>query len=997
MIYLLVSNIINFLVISSHKIFVEFEMKKFVLVMFISILSLFYLNSCSNGGGSSSPPANINTDAFSISAIDVQLNNTAQLNLSITGGNAKNILFTISSSDTNIVKVTPDNCTLSAGPGLSSTCQLVLSGIALGSATITASAPGFSTISAKVTVGSAPVITGTSAFSRTSVSVALNNSADLGLAITSGSAQGVLFTISSSNTSIVQVSPPNCSLSAAPGAPTACQLTVSGLALGSATITASAPGFNTVTATVTVGNTPVPGILVFSKPTESVVVGGNNHVTLSLLNSSGESIVAGISSSDSSVFTTDPASCNLSSGAANSCDISLNGINEGSATITATSPTKNSATMNVDVNGFEAIVFGTIVFDKTTINLSPGASLLDQLSLNNSSGIVNDTVTLTSGNTNIATVTPATCILSSDISLSSCAVTIKGISSGTTSITATSIYSGYTYSITPVSVHVGSALNFSTTVTGISQTVYTGQGYNAGFIFTNNSSEAVTLGNMVITNTGNKISSPIDPAPCSNKTIPAGGTCTININNVTLPANQELAHLNFLLVNANSNDNYSYNMDIAAVVNIPNYAAFRVINYNNPGHQGWLVALGNGGNGQAVVKFDASGKGSLLPSSASYAQGQIAIPGTPFGLVIYQPNYGAGIGGLMYVSLDSPVYEPHGNIGVPSATPGDPNENINFSVYEPNVYDQGGGKLAANLDITAINSYGVMQGFYATDINSQINMGSGFLNNAYESLPTTTIYSQIRANLTASWPTSWGSESQFAFNTTNPAQWVGLRGLANWIGQSPSIFPQGFSPDTYTRYVKDLWTYYAQSGHHILIGAGEIYPWCVLEATVDSPNTMSVHPRAGSNCPETDRTGPNSFKWTKFQAIDFVGGAPSSASTLWGPNGTYRSMGKFISAAQSVGFLPYCTQPDIVYDGGIFNTPAYQAKYWTAQYSCLSNYDPSKGGYGDSVMNQYDKILHQYVPLIYTWAYDDVLGISSEVNIDPAKSVFTLVLHQFNP
>jgi hypothetical protein len=52
--------------------------------------------------------------------------------------------------------------------------------------------------------------------------------------------------------------------------------------------------------------------------------------------------------------------------------------------------------------------------------------------------------------------------------------------------------------------------------------------------------------------------------------------------------------------------------------------------------------------------------------------------------------------------------------------------------------------------------------------------------------------------------------------------------------------------------------------------------------------------------------------------------------------------------------------------------------------------------YGGSVMNQYDKIIHQYVPLIYGWAYDDALGISSEVLLDPTTSVFTLVLQQFN-
>lgn len=844
----------------------------------------------------------------------------------------------------------------------------------------------------------------TIAFSRSSAVVTLNSTTDLTLSLSGGNSSGVLFSLSSSDTTIAQVSPPNCRLSSPPGTPSSCQLTISGIGIGSARITASAPGFNSIFAVVTVQNTPVPGALIFSKTTESVAAGSNNHVTLSLVNASAESIVAQIASSDNTVLTTTPTSCTLSSGALNSCEISLNGQTAGNVTVTATtSGATTPATMAVNVSQMGAIVLGTIAFDKTSIVVAPGSSLLDQLSLNNSSGVVNDTVTLTSSNTSVATVAPSTCTLSSDVSLRSCAVYIKGISSGVAQITATSIYSGYTYSITPVVVNVTSALNFSTTVKGISQTVYSAQNYNAQFIFTNNTGGTVNLGTMVITNTGNKISSPINPAPCSNITLINGGTCTIAINNISLPANQLLAQLNFLLTTT-TNGSYTYSMDIGAVPNIPNYAAFRIVNTNNPGHQGWLVALGNNGAGQAVVKFTSSSSGALLgallPQSDSYAIGQIQIPSTPFGLVVYQPNYqggaGNGIGGLMYVSLDNPVYESAGNIGVNPTNPSDPNVDVNYSIYEPNVYNSAAGTFLANLDVTAINFYGVMQGFYATDINTNINTNPGFLVNAYENVPTTTIYSQIKSNLTSSWPNNWGSESQFAFNTMSPTQWVGLKGLVNWIGQNPSIYPTGFNSATYTQYVDDLWVYYAQSGHHILIDADEISQGCVLEATVNSSTTMLVKPQAGSSCPVSGSTGPNTFTWTTFQPVDFVGGAPGSWSTLYGANGTYRSMGKYVSAAQSVGFLPYCSNTNFVYGPTAFGNPANQANYWTAQYDCLDHYS-TPGGYGNSVMNQYDKILHQYVPLIYAWAYDDALGISSEVDIDPTKSVFTLVMQQFNP
>jgi|LauGreDrversion4_2_1035121.scaffolds.fasta_scaffold377970_2 hypothetical protein len=74
------------------------------------------------------------------------------------------------------------------------------------------------------------------------------------------------------------------------------------------------------------------------------------------------------------------------------------------------------------------------------------------------------------------------------------------------------------------------------------------------------------------------------------------------------------------------------------------------------------------------------------------------------------------------------------------------------------------------------------------------------------------------------------------------------------------------------------------------------------------------------------------------------------------------------------------------------HSTANQANYWTAQYTCLTNYSQ----YGDTVMNQYDKYFHHYIPLNYGWAYDDVLGISSAVTIDATKSGFTMEVHNFH-
>src|SRR6185437_15338161 len=214
----------------------------------------------------------------------------------------------------------------------------------------------------------------------------------------------------------------------------------------------------------------------------------------------------------------------------------------------------------------------------------------------------------------------------------------------------------------------------------------------------------------------------------------------------------------------------------------------------------------------------------------------------------------------------------------------------------------------------------VMQGFYATDITTGINKNPGFLVSTYANLSTSTIYSQIQNTLSSLYPSNWGSSAQFTFNTTNPAQWVGLKGLVNWIAQNPSNFAQsGFSSSTYTQYVADLWTYYAKPGNSILIDASEISQGCTLQATVNSSTTMLVQPKAGSSCPVTSASGSPTFTWTTFQPVDFVGGAPGSWSTLYGPNCSYQSMGKYVSAAQRVGFLPYCSNTSFVYGPTAFN------------------------------------------------------------------------------
>jgi hypothetical protein len=251
----------------------------------------------------------------------------------------------------------------------------------------------------------------------------------------------------------------------------------------------------------------------------------------------------------------------------------------------------------------------------------------------------------------------------------------------------------------------------------------------------------------------------------------------------------------------------------------------------------------------------------------------------------------------------------------------------------------------------------------------------------------------MQSTLKSNWPTTWGIDGFFLQNPN----WVMIFGAVNWLGANPvdyKVFSSTFDQNLYTTYVDDLWNYYtAANNHFIYIDAGEIQAGCILQAQVISADSMLVQPKAGNNnCLTTTTTGPNTWNWSKFNVADFVGGAASNPpSTLYGVNKTYQSMGKYVSAAQNVGFLPYCTNPDIIYGPNLFSDATYQAKYWTEQYGCLAHADT----YGNSIMNQYDKLFHDYIPLNYAWAYDDALGISSAITTDATKFGLTMEIHKF--
>lgn len=300
------------------------------------------------------------------------------------------------------------------------------------------------------------VQSGSLSFSESSIAVTNGSSSELILSLNnSANVNGLQVAVSSSDTNVATVTPANCSLSSGPGSPVSCEILVHGVTDGNVQIIASAAGYANATSQAAVSNSVVAGSLSFDKSSESITVGSNNHATLSLNNSSGVTdLVVSVTSSNPGIVTTNPTSCTLSSGLHRSCELSLNGVASGSATLTA-SASGYTDIAPLAVNVSTTTVFGSIAFNSTNVQVASGSTQPVALVLSNSSGITDDTVTIASTNQAVATATPATCELSSANIHRSCLVTVTGgLSVGSAQITATSAYSGHVYTITPVNVSV---------------------------------------------------------------------------------------------------------------------------------------------------------------------------------------------------------------------------------------------------------------------------------------------------------------------------------------------------------------------------------------------------------------------------------------------------------------------------------------------------------------------------------------------------------------
>ncbi len=847
--------------------------------------------------------------------------------------------------------------------------------------------------------GGSQVQPGNLSFSESAINVTQGSDRELILQLNNSSGiSGLEVAITSSESSVATISPAVCVLSSPPGSPSSCEIIVHGVADGVANITANANGYQSVIAIVDVINQIQPGKLSFSKSLESVVVESNNHVTLSLDKSSGvNNLVVMINSSNPGIASTTPSSCTLSSGINRSCELTINGNGLGNANLTATaSPNYESAMIVNVVPG--PVIYGNIAFNNTAVKVSNGGDIDVILTLSSSSNVVNDIVNLSSSNSSVATIDKSSCNLSSTLANRSCTIKITAPGTGSAQLTATSSYNGHSYNITPVGITVASSagMSFSATVESFSETIYNTRTYSSRFIFTNNSTSAVSLGNTIIT--------PIAPLiwqlgvdGCSNKIIAAGASCSISAS-VSIATAETAANLTFVLQNTNGTS-YTYSMPIYAVAYKSGYAPLRVMTPNDVDSNVYLVATVGGvpDYPQAVpILYTKSGlvyigsvQANAVSSLTSYS---LIVP--KGGLTLYTPvmlNHGLNAGGRFYVSYESALN---------AATGSNPNtvQSVPYLYFEYNVPNVS----TVYTDMSYVDATSVPIAMSAVDISGNLNQEMG-IKPEYYNYPGSTIISNMKESMSI----YTGVYNLAAYFPTNDAGQQLAVYSPSTVFTQPNFIPTGFESAAWNTYTQDLWNYYKQPDHNVMINANEIADQlggngCYLQGHVENDNLMHFTPYPdASHCPTglyvaggaAFNSGANSFTMqeSNFNYYGFY--SAFADQTIYGVNGSYQSMLKYLAGAQAAGFLPFCQSAggssNFIYGHGVL--AAYSSQFFQPNYSCLSNY----ASYGQSVINQYDKQVHTYFNS-YGYGYDDSIGIDGTVTSNGEVFPLTVRVLKFN-
>lgn len=340
------------------------------------------------------------------------------------------VTVTLVSSDTNKVTVSPTTVLIPGG-SLTPASQPVVTGVNLGAATITATAPGLAGDSQLVHVN------GALAFVPSTVGFGTNSVGQLNLTLSApASASGLVVNLSSENPAVASVPP---TVTFAPNA-TSVAVPVTNLASGVAVIHASAlPDLSDTTVTVNVSNF---GAIIL--PTNVVIAPGQTvqfPVTLAAPAPAG-GVTVQLGSNATTIATIAPASVTIPAGATTpATQPQVTGLSFGVASITATAPGLSTITQPVNVNG-------VLAFSPPSLTLVGPTTQNILLTLSGPAPAAL-TVNLTSTASTVASV-PATAVIAKGAS--SVSVPVTGGSPGTAKINATPTVSNVSPAVANITV-----------------------------------------------------------------------------------------------------------------------------------------------------------------------------------------------------------------------------------------------------------------------------------------------------------------------------------------------------------------------------------------------------------------------------------------------------------------------------------------------------------------------------------------------------------------
>ena len=373
------------------------------------------------------------------------------------------VLITLASSNPATATVSPSSFFVSQGMTYQRGVTTV-TGNHAGSATITASAPGYATANGQVLVASGGTTAMTMSFWPGSLTINGTATQNLTLNLSAPAPAGLVVNLGSSNATVATVP---ATVSFGTGT-TGVSVLVKGVAAGSVTITASAPNIASATASVTVTQPAAGGIRLPGNVTLAPGDTVNFPITLGTAAPAGGVFIT-LASSDPSIAIAWPSNLLIPEGVTSTprTVTTVSGISAGLATITASAFGYPTASAQVQVTRGGT---GAMTMSFSPVSLTINGTATQNLTLNLSApALAALVVNLRSSNAAVASA-PAT--VSFATGMTSVAVPVTGVAAGSVTITASAPnVASATASVTVTQPAAGAILLPASATVGLNQSL----------------------------------------------------------------------------------------------------------------------------------------------------------------------------------------------------------------------------------------------------------------------------------------------------------------------------------------------------------------------------------------------------------------------------------------------------------------------------------------------------------------------------------------------